>query len=561
MKIMNLNRSFYVWIAAVTLSILPSLSFPAAVLAHAVTRREASQQQKEKVEQKKIGFDFVLERLSERCRCAILVEGWPIKDEVDPATLPPIFHSEQEKMRPEDAAKILEMFDYSVEQRRNVLLLRKRYSSPDDLPAITIEEARDAVRDVQTVISPFFLNLKRGGASSDPAVKQFITSLAPEQLAAMADPSKGLPLSDLSPEQRAATWRVSLHFYTGRPERAIQAVQHQLTCASKDELYIGWPKRSSSRVFGYGFPASSGTGDAFRHLTHETGRIGLDGSSFMMGGVPSAPPGTLGVPGTGAAPRTDKNRDPARLPPVSTLREQVDALNIRSGEQPGALTTAVDDSVAAKPVYLVGGKYATPTEALRGLVDLFSLRLVKSPRKEEQRMTRHKVRPVQRPEDIPEGVLAALPAPLLRAFSAESPRTEEPGVTPSSESPLQRSSLFRKRLLTEKHRAAMRAVAARRVREAFDEIARLAPVERVPIGRFDPQTRSAFALMLMNDCLSEMEQLLGPAPPYIGEFNNVVLAGGPDGKGMFTVRLQRRPAEGKVRQTGPMFGGGARFKT
>lgn len=444
-------------------------------------------------------------------------------------------------------AKLAAAYDYRAERRGNVFVLKKRYTDPKDLPGVTLEECRLSMRDALHLLAPFSPGFTSPAPSQDPRIKWLIASLTAEQLRAMADRPRGLPVAVLDARQQAQIWRFALHIYVQYPERDAKAALAQLDCVLDPKTTFGWGDQDGQRVFGYEGPLATARGPrvSFCPLLDQ-------GTSAVAG-----PDGTLRLSLTNP-PDAGATDSPVPLPAArraalgTTLGAAVALLNARPG---GAAKLAVDEALSAKPVTVVGAEAAPPAAVLRALADVYGL-LVKEEKEEGGdvlRVTRYRRRAVTDVAGLPDALRRVFPEPLVRALRVDdldavraqrrddlsrtaSKKAGETGADPPA-MPLNRESGLatairhqeRFRLQRQLGAApdALRVAAVRLLKAGVEPRLKVAPGGRVALGALGGPERMALANALMADCLGQMRTLLGRNPPeYITRFAQTVLLGG-----------------------------------
>ncbi len=236
-----------------------------------------------------MGVSFVLEGDASRAR------------EVPPASLLPrdkpgaggaVVPPSAEVGHRAELEELARRFDYSVETVRGldgVYVLKKRYSRPDDLPEITLEECAASLSDINKLITPF-----DSGIPSAPAlslrVQEVLASFTEEQRAVMrrggrtsrtASPplerpsgrialsSSGesggrvafpppldgaLPVSSLSKEQREVVTGMAVATYTGDALRAASNFAQEADWLVKNGASLRWGELRGGLFLGYESP-------------------------------------------------------------------------------------------------------------------------------------------------------------------------------------------------------------------------------------------------------------------------------------------------------------------
>ena len=550
-------------------------------------------------------FAGALTALAAQGRVAFVAEGEPLKAALSEAEVDDHF-AEGAAALPLSAAveKVATSYDYDAALAKGggLFVLRKRYSDPNDLPGVTLEECRLAVRDVLHVLSRYDPAVLQAGMSDDPALQELMASLSPAQLEALQDKQVRLPVSALSPRQRELVWRFALHAYVQTPTNDLRHVRARFDTVLHRDTWFGWSEMLGLRLFGYEGPQAEPLhpGSYFRPLSHaHLVQYGPGGSAsiaqaprpFNRDGTPNERPHADPTQPTPADVEAGKNEAAFGS---TTLGAAVAALNARGGD---AVKFALDETLAAKPVTVVGGEKAAPARVLAALADAYGLP-IKEDKDGTLRLARPKWRAATTVAALGASIRGVFPDPLVRALrldALEKLRAEDRAVelrqaqqnaaaaareaarqeagAPRPEPTQAQIDAWRaeamKRWEQQQERSrrwqqlmdrpdTLRVAAMRRLRAGVEPKLKGAPNERVGLEALGGPERRALANILMADCLSSLRGLLGrEVPGYITRFDQVVLSGGygngPDGKAMFALSLDMPNPEGTGVRQGPGF--------
>jgi hypothetical protein len=353
-------------------------------------------------------FHQAIIALATRGQVAIIAEGVPGHPHFsvqDTAKL-------TQPMLVNDAIKsVADVYDYSVQQEMNIFVLKKRYSSIDDFPAITQAEANHTLVQLQQISEPFnphglshriqFLAPQGPNLRPDqililhPLIDSFAGSLTPEQNAEMQ--KSKLLVSSLTPNQKTIIQKMRLSLYVQMPLDQIALLPPVLKQSEQSAVFCWQDTYAAKHVFGYTLPEQRGkqTVVRFHALGHSTGEE--DYGNFTpdpdpAGSDPTAP--------SGSAVQSDN-------PPTETLADVIAELNAKSI---GVVHADIDPAVAAKPITLAGIDNAPPLKILQALADVYGLRLTNS-------MPDHPtVFTLTFPNVAPPADLAELPSALRQTF-------------------------------------------------------------------------------------------------------------------------------------------------
>ena len=188
-----------------------------------------------------------LRDVATRAGITVVVEGEPASDSSDLR----LVESLRSQSTTSAVQKLGDAYDFDLERvAGSVYVLKKRYTSPEDLPDITLPESALVVNDLLRLLAPFAASTGTNGR----LLKPFEESLTPDQITALADKQSGLPVSSLGPEQKALLWKLPLSLFDGKPESKMQYVKAQIDCVSGDGCIVGWGVsrlEQAGRLFGY----------------------------------------------------------------------------------------------------------------------------------------------------------------------------------------------------------------------------------------------------------------------------------------------------------------------
>ena len=112
------------------------------------------------------------------------------------------------------------------------------------------------LRDFTEIFNPSF---QEGLGDNVPPRKWFLRSLMPEQLQAMANQQKGLPVASLSPSQQQEIQQFIVYMFVQRPTRDLQPALDKIQAVVNSDPQFCWhdlPEIQVSHVFGFEIPSN-----------------------------------------------------------------------------------------------------------------------------------------------------------------------------------------------------------------------------------------------------------------------------------------------------------------
>ena len=375
-------------------------------------------------------FDTVLNELSQKYRIALVCESRPLL--LTPKDADAVKALEQALSHPhpdvdEQVNAVAAAFDYQATRANNgkgkdktLFLLTKRYTSPSDLPEVTLEEADISFRNI--------LRATRGFAATDtvPAdlIVQLLTDATPDEQARFA---KGVPFTDLTPPQKAIATQLAGNAEIGRPLEAFQRVGNRFAGLRQGTAFLGradfaglnlpcyqggfGPNRAIRKVFiSYWAKTTYGGGTAFFGTDATPNLKMIDGKIIGLPPDPTEPDNTVKpLPEPLAAQKT--------LAQVATLLGEKLASSDTLLSKIGIKTVEADPAIARKTVCLFGESLVGPEQLLNAVITLYGLR---SPKLKEGmvQITLPAPKSLEKGSEIPAEVARLLPVSFVRALVA-----------------------------------------------------------------------------------------------------------------------------------------------
>jgi hypothetical protein len=158
--------------------------------------------------------------LAEKYKLAIFVEGAPFQEIIQPQDArKAILSGALDKV----ICSIALLYDYDLfsspyEISQRLIILRKRYTYPWDLPCISLEEMIRTSQDVKKLLNPFYTPRQFANIEM---VENIVNSLSFQQ---KTDIQKGISVSSLSQKQRQSVEEIVEYSYIGMHAETIQDI-------------------------------------------------------------------------------------------------------------------------------------------------------------------------------------------------------------------------------------------------------------------------------------------------------------------------------------------------
>lgn len=451
---------------------------------------------------KTVVFNEAMGRVASQYKIAIVVENAPLHPTAIMSELPDFTpNSDWQK----ELKRLANAFDFSVarEKDANVWLLKKRYSDPADLPAVTMDECLLGLQDIERLLAQYMPLMDEGQQPGDeiPGLLRLLTA---EQARDMKQ--NKLKMQDLTPEQRQILVHTALRLYIGLPSIQVRRFITAFRQASKAKLR----ERRDGQGERLGFDTA---GDAISFVSVATisdvQNSGKDvSSSVTQAAVPT------------------------------TLAEAAKELAKRA-----KTTLAISPEVSERPVLRFGEAYAEPNDLFRAYAATQGLRVISSSN-QALIIKRQPVPHAANFADIPRLVRMALPEPMIRstheaeiAALQNTIRRTNSATAAVTEEESQRRERENKRLFEERNRLQQSIdmvglEAANRLLESFRLYQRATKPSdtagnTVAVSQLNHVERSVLALCLLTSFVHLMQtDIKTEVPEYLREFGNLVIGGG-----------------------------------
>lgn len=433
--------------------------------------------------------------------------------------------------------KLAAAYDYDVQPSGTVFLLKKRYTDPADLPSVTVKECALALEEISRYAENFNPHLVLGLPDRSPAIRDLIYSLTPEQLAAMGDNKRGVPVASLSLVQQQEVQQFLLHLYVQTAINDLPNTVGVLSGISATDPRFSWrtfahlvpmlarfDPQNNVRLFGFDATLASGKPFFITMSKPDQVKVQLDGvirtsprqQSVSAPAIPQINEQIM--PDDITDPLPAPPNAPAPTPPVSSsLGDILTRMNVQAaGPKGDGLKVTIQPYLAPKHATVFGAEAATPRQEVAALADVYGLRVLTEDKEgghDRLRLTRRTPTPTLDMTVLHDVVGQFLPDPLVRAyrmhpqFSLFTPDASAAPVV-SGTSPL----LF---------------YAVRQIRTAAEPKIRASKDGHVALSALSEQEGRAFAVVLMADALDSLRGLITADPPKeLTHFSDLRLTGG-----------------------------------
>ena len=458
---------------------------------------------------------------------------------------------------PDEAAR----YGYQTETLPSgIVVFHKTYYDEGDLPSVTVEEWRAAVKDMRAIINAVSPHMDM----SSPRIHLadgIINSFTPQQIAAMERgrdeidqrqqakkppavteamvQQNGLPVSALNAQQKAEVWRIVrfLSVQNALVEAERGFLKSEVILDETTPVFM-FQKIEGVGLFGYEIKRLSDTEAHFVSLSYPYQFSGsLDGT---MPTLYTKAKKEFMVPLQNDPTAPSKIVDDTNAKAI-TLEELVALLNARSAsDKPVVLS----QELAAKRITFVGELARVSTlDAVRAVASVYGLRVVNAA--DQITLTRPRARITSDPAQLSAALEEVIPLPFLHGYyrigQDDDPATKKIKLASGPN------------ISSDKEVTGLRWAAVRRLRQTVGQKIKAASDNRVPLSGLDAKEKEAFATILMSYSLKSLADFIKlPTPAYVTNFNNTVLVGssgkGSDGKPWLTFFLAQRLSSGSLVQ-------------
>ncbi len=486
--------------------------------------------------QQAYSFGSAFTALAQQAHAAVVAEDQPLHPTLTPQALAGLKLNRDGEPLSTLLPKLAAAYDYDVQPSGKAFLLKKRYTDVADLPSVTVKECALALEEVNRYAESFNPHIPLGQVDKSPAISDLIYSLTPEQLQAMGDSKRGVPVASLSPVQQQEVQQLVMHFCVQLAISDLPAALSALNQVAAGDPQFGWRSFPQMKARLFGFDAPFGY-EGFLPLSRPdqvTVHIGI-GMEIHPQPWEGEPPTTkaTAMQLTSAPDPTDPLpvpvNAPKSAPPVSSsLADIIARLNARAGDslKGDGLKVSVEPYLAPKQATVFGEEAVTPRQELDALADVYGLRVFKDDPvggHDRLRLTRRTAQVPLTLIALHDSILQALPDPLVRAYRKHDRFAFDPAVNSPSGVP------------------ARLVPAVRQIRAAVEPRLRASKDGRVALSSLSEREGRSLATLLMLEAMDALDHWVrADLPDTITRYDELRLGGGlyeEDGKKKLTLAL------------------------
>ena len=484
-------------------------------------------------------FTTAVAALSEKTQQAILCEDEPLHCDISDKNKKTFLDAlGKQGLSPDDLVSfVANAYDYqAVRTGKSIWIFLKKYSSPDDLPYLTLEETEIRLRHILDACQNYKPDFDLQGVINDltasfneKQAKEVAEGVTPRSLIPVEkDAEAGLPVSDMSPAQQGFVRRFVIHHGFGAME-TLSALSRRMTgsLAQKTtlqrELYyglsfpvytgpMGFNKTNLSVVLGYWYRSEVGGAILF-----ETGT-----ESPLVNPTSTTPLFTHNKPEPSSLPDPYLRQRGSKI--TQTLGELVKSLPSHPNWKNSPYKEVkIDAALEAKPVYAVGTRFATVEELVPALAKVHELD-VRLQVGVARIALPAAAQPWNDPAKVADEVRRQIPGSFWRLVAAARERAGK-DIAPSTlpEEVKARlavdSTLFvRQTQANQKAIDALYLVAVRRLRTLIEPKIDKHVDRKMPLSEATDEARGLIALSSLLLAADNLQSLLRPVPGYVNYF-------------------------------------------
>ncbi|MCW3051219.1 MAG: hypothetical protein JWN14_389 [Chthonomonadales bacterium] len=449
-----------------------------------------------------------------------------------------------------EVQKVANQFDYEAVRQGNVYLLGKRYTNPDDMPDVTLEECRISLRSFLGCVGMYgALHDRKESITSirSIVINQLYVNARARSRDAIHDPMsafQGINVN-LPGNQRTgipdfpwhATSLTTLYYFASHRDR-IEGVLSMLDRNRAFDPVFRWQTIGQHPVFGYDtqlnpqadplfLPAS----DCDRVVVTPYGTLFPRDDWWMR--TDTILPDQDPTDPAGLSEQTrrflDDNGRSSRAIPLS---EVIAAINRRVPKKPGWKLYKVDWPYASKHVTLVGADKLPPGELMQSLAAVYGLRVnynlddtvVLTMARSENPSPKYvsTYRPIGIVDNLSEYVRANFPSPIYRLMHARFLA----GRTKPKNQDGPRLLEYETQYELQRMATTFRNSAMRELRYLVEPQVKAQSKAKLPLSRLGEREHILFTLAQTASGFADACELADvPAPPYITRHDDPLLPG------------------------------------
>jgi hypothetical protein len=455
-------------------------------------------------------FRTDLKIISERFGVAIVAENEP-----QPITKNSPIPTLEEKLSAEEAIhEVADYFDYSAVRKGAVYLFTKRYTHPEDLPDVTLEECKRSLKTISKMLAAFNPKIPAGTFAGDPQAN-IAHLLDADQLIKLG--KEGLPVSELTANQHDELWRLARKFYLQAQADQIQESSNYLENRNPADPVFHWQTINNVYAFGYDTRSERLNRILFIPVSHSN-RIMVSPNGITVS--------ITEVTNDGHESPADPDA-PSELP--EETKKFLDAIGSASSTVSLSIAVSKLNGTTAKPLYKVDAAYAAkhvtlvgidklPAELLlKSLAAVYGLRLL---RYEDGRILLTGPEAVEATQisDLRPSLISAIPLPIYQALNSRFLVPNDGAGKPSA--PISATDYLHRSVAT-------RNSALRMFRYMAQPKVKSQPKQKLALSHLTSSERNMFALASTIDLYALICQLAeSRVPPYISNLDQLILLGG-----------------------------------
>lgn len=454
-----------------------------------------------------------LQILSQRLGIAFVLEGRPfaISQNMPVPTL------NINLSREEAVKEVAAYFDYEVARQGDVYLLTKKYSNPEDLPELTQAECRNAIKKIVRIMKPFNPQFPPGTSFGSPEA-QIAHLLSAEQLDKLG--KDGLPVSEITASQQAEVWRLARKFYLqGIADRLEESLTYLENRNPADPVFH-WQNITTVHAFGYDARSVSlnrilfvPVSDSQRISVIPSGEIIQKTGTSVINGVTVSKKDPMDPVDLSLEAKLFLDRQ-GKSPRIISLSEAIAALNRQDTDH---TTYKVDSMFAGKHVMLVGAEKLSGPLQMRAFAAIYGLSVAHN-EQGSYTLTSSAIQDAKQISDLDRVLRAAIPLPLYHAIRACVLSTNK-GIQGLEGRTLLINYMDATSALRRSYMRMFRYVAEPQVKSQKDE--------KLALSHLGEEARLLFELAPTLRSFTDVCWLLDrPLPPYIADFDHIILTGG-----------------------------------
>lgn len=286
------------------------------------------------------------------------------------------------------ASNLASLYDYKAEQMGNIILFRRQYSTPHDLPFVSLNEAISTLQDINKITSKF--DVTNVDSAKTPYIERLFLSMTPEQSKKFNNGA--LSYASLNLTQKNVVDHLLMDIYLSSKTHSInpaintlQEISSSGVCVQKESL----TENSTTLMLGY------------------RNRLAKSSSNNFVPLLPLS---------YGNKPLNENNLL-AKQPKPEKDSEYVEALSelVAECDKTNRYKTFIEPGLATIPITVIGASHSSPVLVLIAAAKVNGLdAYYDSP--EHLYVSRTKVTMPTNLSEMPKAILESIPEPLLNAM-------------------------------------------------------------------------------------------------------------------------------------------------